>query len=163
MDNPSVSAIVKNRELMELTWTTLSPDMKDLKGYLRTLKSDKYGSEEILGRWSFDLASSMLAYRLDKPAVSASDVPKIRRWMDERFGRTTLVAAPDKMVAIKNFPTPPSAGNPTPGPRNLQGNWRNDGDYYLNFPGEEERKARITNGKLSFKTEGVTVVLVPES
>ena len=69
----------------------------------------------------------------------------------------------DKMAAIKNFPTQPSAGNPTPGPRNLQGNWRNDGDYYLNFAGEEERKAHITNGKLSFKTEGVTVVLVPES
>jgi len=162
--NPSVSVIMKNQELLMLIWTTVTPDLKDLDGYLRTLKSEKYGTEEILGRWSFDLASSMMAYRRDKPALPANDVPKIRRWMDERFNKIALVAAPDKLAALKNFPSAPTPGNPNPAPRNLQGNWRNDaGDYYLTFPGEEERKTRISQGKLSFKTEGITLVLVPES
>jgi len=162
--NPSVAAIMKNKELLDLIWSTATPDLKDLDGYLRTQKSEKYGGEEILGRWSFDLGNSMMAYRREKPALPASEVPKIRHWMDERFNKLTLVAAPDRMAALKNFPLPPVPGNPNPGLANLQGNWRNDGgDYYLTFPGEEERKARISQGKLSFKAEGITIVLVPES
>ena len=162
--NPSVDAIVKNQELLTLIWTTISPDIKDLDVYLRTLKSATYGAEEILGRWGFDLASSMMAYRREKPALPPNDVPKIRRWMDDRFNKIALVAAPDKMAALKNFPQAPSPGNPAPPGRNLQGTWRSDtGDYFLSFPGEEERKVRISQGKLSFKTEGITIVLVPES
>jgi uncharacterized membrane protein required for colicin V production len=161
--NPSVDAILKNPELMNSIWVTVSPDLVDLDSYLRTLKSQKYGKEEILGRWSFDLGSSMLAYRRDKPGLSVNDVPKIRRWMDERFVGMSFVAAPDKMAALKNFPLPATPSNPNPGNRTLQGKWRYDaGDYFLTIPGEEERKLRINQGKLSFKTEGISVVLIPE-
>ena len=162
--NPSVDAIMKNSELVSLVWNTAAPDLKDLEAYLRTLKSEKYASEEILGRWSFDLAASMLAYRRDKPGLAANDVPKIRRWMEDRFGKILLVAAPDKLAVLKHFPLPPTAGNPNPGTTELKGTWRSDsGDYFLTFAGEEERKARINQGKLSFKSEGVTIILVPES
>jgi len=162
--NPSADAIMKNPELLNLIWTTTSPDLKDLNGYLRTLKSEKYGAEEILGRWSFDLANSMMAYRREKPGLPANDVPKIRRWMDERFGKIALVAAPDKLAVLKSLPQSPVPGNPAPGVMDLRGSWRNDaGDYYLSFPGEEERKARINQGRLSFKAEGITLVLIPES
>jgi hypothetical protein len=159
-----VDAIMKNQELLSLIWNTVTPDLKDLEGYLRTLKSDKYGSEEILGRWSFDLAASMMAYRREKPNLPANEVPKVRRWMDDRFNKIILVAAPDKLAALKNFPLPATPANPAPGNSNLQGTWRSDaGDYFLTFSGEEERKVRISQGKLSFKTEGMTIVLVPES
>ena len=162
--NPSVDAIMKNSELVSLVWSTTAPDLKDLEAYLRTLKSEKYASEEILGRWSFDLAASMLAYRRDKPGLAVNDVPKIRRWMEDRFGKISFVAAPDKLAVLKQFPLPPTATNPNPGTTELKGTWRNDsGDYFLTFPGEEERKARISQGKLSFKTEGVTIILIPES
>jgi hypothetical protein len=162
--NPSVDAIVKNPELTSRIWNVVITDGKDLEAYLRTLKTEKYGSEEILGRWSFDLAASMLAYRRERPSLPANDVPRIRRWMEERFSNVVLVAAPDQMAACKNLPIPVTPANPAPGVQNLQGNWRKDaGEYELSFPGEEQRKVRISQGKLSFKSEGVTLVLAPES
>ena len=162
--NPSVDGIIKKPDLTARIWNVVVNDGKDLEGYLRTLKSEKYGNEEILGRWSFDLAASMLAYRRERPTLPANDVPKIRRWMEERFGKVILIAAPDQMVACKNMPIPAAPANPTPGVQNLQGTWRKDGvEYELTFPGEEARKVRLSQGKLSFKSEGATLVFTPES
>jgi len=162
--NSSVDAIIRNPELVALIWNGVVTDGTDLENYLRTLKTEKYASEEILGRWSFDLAASMLAYRRERPALPANEVPKIRRWMDERFNKVILIAAPDQLAVCKNLPLPATPTNPMPGVQNLSGKWGKDGsEYELIFPGDEVRKASIHQGKLSFKSEGVTLVFSPES
>src|SRR4029077_7294429 len=77
-------------------------DYKDLLGYLRTGKSEKYASEALLGHWQIDLGNTLIALRKKN-----SWEPLEIRYMKNAIGRllpdTSFLASadPDKSAYLK--------------------------------------------------------------
>ena len=166
LDYPKAQAIFKNPDLQRQVWTTLRPDLADVRAYLETGKSAKYDAEPILGRWLFDANGSVMAYRRAKPNLPASETQKLKHWMADTFGKTSLVAAPDQMVVLKNFPqikSQPGAA-PTAETQTLQGKWKKDGnEYELELAGgADKRRAKFEGSRLVVPGEVAAVVFVKE-
>jgi len=166
MEYPAVRSVFDNPELLRTIWATIQPDMKDLQTYLETGKSAKYDEERLLGRWNFDANGTVLVYRRAKPNVAGSEVVKLRAWMTEKFPKSSLVAAPDHMVVLKNLPHIfMQPGQPLIGEeKSLKGNWKAAGaGYEFDLEGGTARRtARFEGNRLVIDGEGTPVVFVKE-
>lgn len=150
LEQSSAKAVFANPELLKEIWATVQPDLADLNTFLDTGKSAKYDSEKLLGRWRFDANGSLLAYRRQKPNVAGAEVARLRAVLRERYGNCTIVAAPDKMVAVKNIPDNKAQLQPgqTPELKTFRGTWQADGmDYEFNLEGGTDRRSAKFEGK----------------
>lgn len=166
LEQPSAKAVFANPELLKEIWATIQPDLKDLRAFLETGKSAKYDGEKLLGRWRFDSSGSMLAYRRLKPGIMGTEANRIRVWLHERFGKAVIVAAPDKMVALKDvseLKLQPGQATP-PNPRTLKGTWKADGlDYEFDLEGgTEKRTAKFEGRFLILAGDGISIAFAKE-
>ncbi len=137
MEQSSAQAIFSNPELLHQIWDTLQPDLADLQEYLVTGKSNKYDREKLLGRWVFNASGTMLAFRRLKPNLAGAEIARLREFLKERFEQCTIVAAPDKMLVVKNFPQGLAQPGMPQQTTDLRGTWSAEGaDYDFNLSGE---------------------------
>ena len=166
LSHPKAQGVVNNPELLKSIWTTLEPDLKDLRKYLETGRSDKYGAETILGRWAFSVNGAIAAMRKAKPNISSSEMQRMKKWMQVAFEKTSLVAMTDHRTILKNVPalklpaTPAAATNV--GPQTLEGQWKNMGGKYLLTLSGNELMASIEGDRMTIGTEGVGLVFTRE-
>lgn len=165
LDYPKAQAILQNPEFVQLIWTTVVPDLKDLAVFLDTGKSPKYDSEKMLGRWTFNVNAAMGLFRRSKPNVSTVDMQKWKRWMGTVFAKTSFVAMTDHQVLLKNLPQlrlPAAGAAPTGGTQTLKGQWQGEeGKYQLTLSGgnkDEQMPAAIDGDRLTFTVEGMGLV-----
>jgi len=168
LQNPSANAIFESGELIRLTLSTLKPDLKDIGHFLTNgVSQNPAYSDPILGRWRFDSSGTMLAYRRSKPNIVGGEATRIRAWMNERFAKCVVVAAPDKTLAIKNFapgkllPGFPSAAEL----KNLKGDWKADGTTSYEFVlegGTDKRIAKFDGNRLMIQGEGAAIAFIKE-
>ena len=168
LQNPSANAIFESGELIRLTLSTLKPDLKDIGHFLTNgVSQNPAYSDPILGRWRFDSSGTMLAYRRIKPNIVGGEATRIRAWMNERFAKCVVVAAPDKTLAIKNFapgkllPGFPSAAEL----KNLKGDWKADGTTSYEFVlegGTDKRIAKFDGNRLMIHGEGAAIAFIKE-
>ena len=147
LEQSSAQAIFANPDLLRQIWDTVQPDLGDLQTYLETGKSAKYDGEKILGRWRFDTSGTMLAYRRAKPNTVGAEANRMRAFLRERFEKCSVVAAPDKMVVLKGYPTGAAQpGQPTQ-TKELKGTWQADGvDYEFNLEGGTDKRTAKFEG-----------------
>jgi len=172
LKHPSVDPMVNNPETVKLVWNTIQDNLKDLPGYLDTGRSAKYDSQKILGRWRFDVSAAAAAARRARPTMPASEMQKLRRWMQLAFAETSIVAMPDAKITLKNLPSVrnPAAANPAqPGAplavasETLQGRWKDlDDKYQINFDGKDDIFAKIEGSRLMMTIDGTALAFVPE-
>lgn len=162
LEQSSAKAVFANPELLKDIWHTVQPDLADLDKFLDTGKSDKYDKHEggrLLGRWRFDANSSVLAYRRQKPTVIGAEAARLRTALRERYGKCSIVAAPDKMVAVKNIPDTKAQLQPGQMPeiKTYKGTWQADGleAYEFNLEGGTDRR--------SAKFEGTHLILAGDT
>ncbi len=163
LDNPRVSNIRNDPNLLKNLWTTVATDLQDFNQYLRTGKSAKYDPIKILGQWKFNVSSAVASIRRSKPNMSSREMQGLRRYMDAAFGKASMVARPDHSVAVKNAPALrlPTAGqtNAPAGLQTFQGQWKDldGGKYVLSFSGAE-LPATVQGERLSMKSENMDMV-----
>lgn len=162
LEYPNAKAIFDNPELLRQVWSTVQPDLKDLQNFLQTGRSAKYDGERLLGRWDFDANASVLMYRRTKPSLTAPEAAKVRAWLNEKFSKGSVVAGPDHMVILKNFPQLRlQPGQPLAGEaKTLKGEWKPDGAGYEFFleGGTDKRTARFEGSRLVISGEGGTPI-----
>jgi len=167
LDYPKTRAILDNTELMKLIWATAAPDLKDLANFLQTLRSPKYDSERLLGRWNFDVHAAVAAYRKLKPNLASTEMQRMRRLIEANFAKASLVAMPDQHALLKNITqlkvvpsAAPATGQVSPG------QWaKTDGKYQLTFSlegREQQIAASIEGDRLTLNNEGNELVLLRE-
>jgi hypothetical protein len=165
LDHPKAQAILNNPELVQLIWTTVVPDLKDVPIFLATGKSPKYEEERILGRWTFNVNGAMGMFRRTKPNISSTDMQKWKKWMVMVFAKTSFVAMTDHQAILKNVPQlklPTTVAPTTGGMQTLTGQWKNqDGKYQLTLSGgnrNEQLAAMIEGDRLTIAAEGLGLV-----
>jgi len=160
LNHSKVQTITQNPGLVQLVWDTLVADLKDLQVFLDTGQSAKYDSERILGRWLFDVNSTVSAFRRTRANVPQPELLRFRRLLTDRFTRAMLVASPDHLVEIRNLPALPAEGTQT-----LEGKWGKLGEEYdISLSGDtDNRTAKIENFRMTLSSgEGFPLVFVKE-
>lgn len=160
LNYPKVQAITQKPEMVQQIWDTLVTNLKDLQAFLDTGKSAKYDSERILGRWLFDVNSTVSAFRRVRANVPQPELQKFRRLLTERYAKATLVASPDSQLVIRNLPVLPAEGLQT-----LTGKWSKVGEAYAVSlaGGTDNRSAKIENFRLTLAgSENWPLVFVKE-
>jgi hypothetical protein len=181
LKNPNAQAIVNNPDLLKEVWGIVMANMQDLKQFLMTGQSAKYDEEKILGRWSANVNLTLAELKRTRPNISPTEMKQVKRIVAAVFEKTTLVAAPDKQVYLKNVgkvklgapgaPPPATRGaRPAAGPANVpltvdfqsfKGEWSPDGmRYHLSFAdkGGGAMEASVENDRLTVTGESYPMV-----
>jgi hypothetical protein len=150
MNNPKVAGIINNPTTVTEIWNILLPNLTDLQNYLATGESEKYGSEKILGKWDYDLSSSLNAVKRAKGNIGYQEMQRTKQAMALVFANTTVVVAPDpsKLVVLKNLgklhPGATPKAPPTVDLETFRGTWSNDGSYQFMFPDRSSVPLSVT-------------------
>jgi hypothetical protein len=98
-NHPKVQALTSNPQLLASLRRVAVPDLKDLREYLVTGQSLKY-VEKILGRWSFNLQSTISRAR-KKPNATTAELARLRKALLATMDKAVLSATVDQKVAIR--------------------------------------------------------------
>lgn len=159
LNEPSVKSILQNNELMDVVWVTVQTNLDDLLAYLKTGKSPKYGAEAILGRWDFNVSTTVAMLRQSRPNISATEMRVIRAVWSQGFADTKFIAAGDGQAFLKNFP---NFKKQPPEPEYWKGSWSAVGTNYdltLTCNGESRAmSAQTSEARLTLKDENYTLI-----
>jgi hypothetical protein len=159
LNDPQIKTLMQNNQLLDTVWATVQTNLDDLIAYLKTGKSAKYDGEAILGRWDFDVNTSVAMLRQAQPNIPSKEMREIRALWTHGFEDTTFVAAGDGQAFLKNLPDFKSK---PPAPATWKGSWTENGtNYDLSLASNGENKpmtAQIGGGRLTLKDDKNTLV-----
>ncbi len=169
MDNSRLHAIRENPDLLRSIWSTVEPNLEDVRTYLTTGRSPQYDSITILGRWKYDPNLALNAIRRAKPNISSLEMQRLRRIMEGAFSKSELIAKPDNQVILKNAPalkfSPASVPIPAPGPngvvvvpppppvQTVQGQWKDANAKYLLTIANQDLPTTVEADRLDMKAD----------
>jgi hypothetical protein len=132
INQPKAQAILKNPELLKTIWAAAKPNLRDLTNFLATGQSETFSSEKLLGRWSFDVNGAIALHRKTRPNLTSNQAAQLKNSIAAAFGRTSLVATPERQAFLKNVPRgrTPAGAPPATELQTLQGEWKNSGGKY---------------------------------
>ncbi|HYV26401.1 MAG TPA: CvpA family protein [Candidatus Eisenbacteria bacterium] len=147
-----VQAILKNAEIMAEI-QRVRGDLKDLKQFVETGTTTKYGGEKILGRWGFNVAATMTLVKKAKPNLGPVEVSRLRKTLLARMSRAMLTATLDNRIILK------TGGVTVPLEVAAKGTWKKISDEQYEFTLDKAGQtlnpsARIEGNKISFPGDG---------
>jgi hypothetical protein len=159
LNDSQVKAILQNNDLLDIIWATTQTNLDDLVAYLKTGKSAKYDAETILGRWDFNVSTTVAMLREARPNIPASEMRALRALWTKGFADTTFVAGADGQAFLKNLPDfkkqPPTMDT-------WKGSWTaDDTNFDLSLSDNGENKsmtAQTSNGRLTLKDDKNTLI-----
>jgi hypothetical protein len=149
---PSVQGIFDSQDLMALLLSEVTTNLEDLKTYIKTGASAKFGHEIIRGTWGFNAPTTVAWLRQDQPKMPPADLAAVRALWSQAYGPATLQMTVDNQVYVKNWPkfsSHPQNGQQPFDSVNCQGDWSRDGANYtlhLNVDGEDKYFSGTTDG-----------------
>jgi hypothetical protein len=159
LNEPAFKTILQNTELVNIVWgiVNVQTNLDDLMVYLQTGKSPKYDGEKILGRWDFNVSTTVAMLRQAQPNIPASEMRSVRAWMTTAYADTTLVAGGDGQAFLKNLPHLKPGKPPTTEVANWKGSWTaNDTNYDLSLSSNGDDKsltAQISGTRMTLKDD----------
>lgn len=171
---PKVQEVISNTDVAT---KVLEIDTKDLKHYLETGVSEKYGKEKLLGRWGFDLLASIQLNKQLKPDITAPIWRRMKTELVERFNASVFTAFYDNKATFQLRTNMEGRGSPLepirlPNGRtnyvatwfttnalySATGKWSGSAPNYLvtltSRNGTATSEARLENDSLWFQFEG---------
>lgn len=137
LEHSKIGALLVNPKFLDQVLGLLESDLADLKGYIRTLKSEKYDGEKILGRWDFNMFNTVNENKRAR-RMTVMQVNAMRALLASQLDGVTLLATVDKKILVRK--TAPD-GNIT----RREGTWKSDGDgkYQVTIPVGDDRSLDI--------------------
>lgn len=149
LNDPSVKNFLLNKELTEIVWVTVETNMADLTNFLNTGKSASYDGETILGRWDFNVSTTVAMLRQAHPNYTATEMRAARAWMTQAYADTKFVAGSDGQAFLKNLPRTKPGTPPVTESTTWKGSWTVNGAAYdlaLTCNGENKAMTAQTSG-----------------
>jgi hypothetical protein len=134
LEEPKLMAVLGSPEILAEARKLVEPDLHDLKGYLATGRSEKYDSEKILGRWEFNLATTVAENKKVR-RMSGLEVNKMRGLLNAQLDGMVLLATLDNQVIMRR----PGANNSVV---RRTASWKSAGagKYFVNFPISDDKR-----------------------
>lgn len=124
INHEKVKPLIEDVELYTNVLAMLGGNLKDLKGYIETGKSEKYDDEKILGHWDFDYPAAVALARQKTPNMGSQQLRFVKGYL-ARLARARFTATIDNKAVLKI----PSTNNNVV---TFSGTWKNsDGKYVL--------------------------------
>jgi len=132
---PKIKALLSNASIID---GLKQLDVADLKVFIETGKSPRYGPVRILGRWNFDISETVKQVQQAQPTITPKDMLELNRRLGVAFLEATFTATTEGQVFVKAVPP----AQPLPGqtvaplavsapPRNVAtGSWTEAGGSY---------------------------------
>lgn len=163
---PKVQAIIDNPDLVKTITNTLVPNLSDLTNFLATDASHVF-TNQILGRWDFDVAGTMALYRKSQPKMSSTEAMRIRNFLNERASKATLTVTPDNVAVLKDYPhVNATTKPPTIEMQTYQGHWDDaTGSYQVTLGiggSDQQLTGEIRNDRLALSGQELNVGFVKE-
>lgn len=98
LKNPKVVSVIKNEGIID---QLKQVDLRDLYGYLRTGKSDKYAEEKILGRWELNASATLVAAKRKNPDMPVAQMRQMKLLITVFMPKVTLMATPDNQAVVR--------------------------------------------------------------
>jgi hypothetical protein len=168
LKHPRIAPLLKTPALLKTSWSVAEPNLLDLAAFLTNGVSQKYDGEKIVGRWKFDINSTMSLLRRARPEMPPKEMLLLRNSLIASYAKTTLVAMTQEIdqqqARLKNVPRwSQAAGMPTLDLRMLTGQWKSAGSRYaLSFnsdSGAEEMAAEFKGERLALSPRGLGLEL----
>ncbi|HAM71500.1 MAG TPA: hypothetical protein DCM86_07650 [Verrucomicrobiales bacterium] len=140
-DDPKLMAVLGSPEILADARKLLENDIADLKGYLATGKSEKYDSEQILGRWEFNLFGT-IAENKKARRMSGLEVNKMRGILATQLDGMVMLATLDNQIIVKK----PGANNTPMIRRTASWKGAGGGKYVINFPISDDKRLDLEAG-----------------
>jgi hypothetical protein len=110
--NDKVREVYTNADLYN---EFMAMDLKDLRAYLETGVSPKFAEEKILGRWAYDVDTTLQLNKRAKADIAASVWVKLSKELRERYKDALLTTYYDKKAALKLSAAMEGKGSPMRG------------------------------------------------
>ncbi len=152
LDNPQFKSLWENRDTVNLVWGIIQDNYDDLVAYLKTGKSAKYGSEEIVGRWDFNTAATTSKLLESRPVISSREMRALRAWVTQAYAKTAFIAGADSQAFLKELPHVKVEPGQPPATETAswQGNWKDAGggnyDLSLTSSGKQQSMPAAIDG-----------------
>ena len=161
--NDQFKSLWNNQDTANLVWGILQDNFDDLAAYLKTGKSLKYGSEELVGRWDFNTAATTSKMLESRPVISSREMRALRAYVTQSYVKTAFVVGADHQAFLKELPHAKAGPPPTVETTSWQGKWKSAGgsSYDLSLSsggGQQSFPADIDGTRLTIKDDKSTLV-----
>jgi len=144
LGNEHARALWLDEDKGRMLWTMVATNLDDLQQYLQTGTSAKF-DEPILGRWHFNIVSTLAMASQNRPNFTAKDMMALRAAWTPAYAQTVFIAAADGVAYLKEFPHfKPAQPNQGPGfdPVSYVGQWDGaSGVYQLTLTASDDKKS----------------------
>jgi len=133
ISDPPVHDFIVNRSLSQTVLDAVTSNYDDLMVYLNTGKSPKYGSEPIIGNWTFNAGVTLAWLRQEQPKMGANDMRALRALWSAAYAKTAMQTTGDKQIFIKSWPKFVSTQDANQQPfqgEDWSGDWSREGSNY---------------------------------
>jgi hypothetical protein len=140
MSEQNVADFLKNKQLNHFVLGVVQTNLDDFSSYLQTGKSARYDGVKILGKWSFNVSSTVAWLAQNDPKIQPSELRSIKALWSQVYAQTTIMVTGDNQVFVSSLPHF-KAGQPKPDLINWNGDWSLDsGNYTLHVTNNGEDK-----------------------
>ncbi|MBC8002126.1 MAG: CvpA family protein [Opitutaceae bacterium] len=157
LKHPRIVAVLDNNDLTTEIMRVIGENLKDLRQFIETGKSEKYDEEKILGQWNVDVAGTIVGEKIKRPNVSSLELSRLKQNIMSTYSSASLVATIDNRVVLKSAPDAASQLRKVIS----QGTWKKESDVYRVTLAGQTGDAVIANdgSRMSMTLSGLTVLL----
>ena len=157
LKHPKIVAVLDNNDLTTEIIRVIGDNLKDLRKFIETGKSEKYDEEKILGQWTVDVAGTIFGEKNKRPNVSSLELSRLKQNIMSTYSSASLVATIDNRVVLKSAPDAKSQMRKVIS----QGTWKKESGLYRVTLAGQGGDAMISDGgaKMSLTLGGLTVLL----
>jgi hypothetical protein len=122
LEYPKVKAMVDNPVMVATLKRTVGENLKDLREFLETGKSPKFGGEKILGRWVVNIEASYVAERRLRKDLTPVAAGALKALLRKEWSGTVFIAGPENSMALIKLEAQTPGADPAPSIKD-SGSW----------------------------------------
>jgi hypothetical protein len=145
LKDPNSSQLFNHPEIQRVVRDV---DLPDLLKFFETGVSEKYAKEPLVGKWQFDINTTIRQFAAANPKVTVANQNRIKALLKFRMSDYQLISTPDQKIFVKGSQKPlsnfngllgtlftvpvqaPGAKTNAPLQTVAQGSWKLEGDKY---------------------------------
>ena len=163
LGNDHARAIWMNKDVSAMIMDAVSTNLDDLESYLPAGTSQKF-DDPILGRWHFNVVSTIAMMSESRPNFSSKDMIALRAIWTPAYAKTVFLASSDGKAFMNGYPhfkAEQQGTQPQFDLTSYSGQWNGTGVYEVSLANSTDNKSgtgRVSGARLTLKLNNDTLI-----